>query len=277
MRPVPRDPASTSTHATAIVSTEAELGAGVCVGPYAVIEAGAVVGAGTTVGAHAIITGYATIGRRCQVHFGAVIGHEPQDLAFDGAPSRVVIGDRTVVREYATVHRATKEGQVTAVGEGCYLMTNSHVAHDCRVGNQVIICNSALVAGHVEVGDRAFLSGNTVVHQFSRVGRLVMLSGTSGIGRDVGPFLTVAGRSDIVGFNSVGMRRAGMGGEARRRVKEAYRLLFGASSLDQGLERIQDLGREHDEILAILDFYRPSRRGFSRPPPGHVLTDETDP
>jgi UDP-N-acetylglucosamine acyltransferase len=205
-----------------------------------------------------------------------VIGHEPQDLSFDGAPSRVVIGDRTVVREYATIHRATKEGKATVIGEGCYLMAHSHVAHDCRVGARAILCNSALVAGHCEIGERAFLSGNTVIHQFCRIGQLVMVSGNSGAGRDIGPFLTVAARSDVVGVNVVGMRRAGFDAAARRRVKEAYRALFGAAGLDDGLARVRGIGREHPEIAAILDFYAGSRRGYSRPPAGHAFGESDE-
>jgi UDP-N-acetylglucosamine acyltransferase len=226
--------------------------------------------------AHAVLTGFATIGRECHIHYGAVIGHEPQDLSFDGASTRAVVGDRTIVREYATVHRATREGGATVVGEDCYLMAHSHVAHDCRIGNKAILCNSALVAGHCEVGERAFLSGNTVVHQFCRVGRCVMLSGGSGIGRDIGPFLTVAGRSEVVGFNSVGMRRAGLDAAARHRVKEAYGLLFGAPSLEEGCARIAEMGPDHEETAEILEFFRRTRRGFSRPPAGHILSEAVD-
>lgn len=266
------EPATAITvHPTAVVSRESELGEGVTVGPYAVIEAGAVVGAGTTVMAHAILTGFATVGRQCQIHYGAVIGHEPQDVGFDGAPSRAVIGDRTIVREYATVHRATREDGATVVGEHGFLMAHSHVAHDCRIGSRAVLCNGALVAGHSEVGERAFLSGNTVIHQFCRVGRVVMLSGVSGVGRDIGPYLTVAGRSDVMGFNTVGMRRAGLDSAARQRVKEAYRHFFGAPDMAAGLARVRELGEDHEEIAAILAFYAASRRGFSRPPAGHAL------
>lgn len=271
--PLPGSP----IHPTAVVSAEAELSEGVTVGPYAVVESGSVVGEGTAILAHAILTRYATVGAGCEIHYGAVIGHEPQDLSFDGARSRAVIGDRTVVREYATVHRATREGGATTIGVGCLLMAHSHVAHDCKLGNQVVVCNSALVAGHCEIGDRVFLSGNTVVHQFCRVGRLVMLSGTSGIGRDIGPYLMVAGRSEVVALNTVGMRRAGINSAARTRVKLAYRELFGARTLDLGLLAVAAIGREHEEIGAIHDFFsRPSKRGFSRPKAGHPLGDGGD-
>jgi UDP-N-acetylglucosamine acyltransferase len=261
-------------HATAVVSPKARLGEGVSIGPYAVVEAGAEVGDGTVILAHAVLTGHATLGRGVEVHYGAVIGHEPQDLGFDGATSRARVGDRTVVREHATIHRGTRDDGDTTVGEGCLLMAGAHVGHDCRIGRQVVLCNSALVAGHCEIGSRAFLSGNTVVHQFARVGDLVMLSGASGVGRDVGPYLMVAGRSEVVGLNVVGMRRAGLGSEARARVKEAYRRLFGVPSLEAGLAGLEALDCSHPEIQRIHDFYTASsRRGFSRPPPGHAWTE----
>lgn len=258
-----------------MVSEAAELGEGVAVGPYAIVEAGAVIGDGTTIMAHAVISGHATLGRDCAVHYGAIVGHEPQDLAFRGGTGRLRVGDRTVIREQATLHRATREDRDTVVGDDCYLMGQCHVAHDCQIGDHVIICNSCLIAGHVEVADRAFLSGNSVIHQFSRVGRVVMLSGSSAIGKDVGPFLTVAGRSDVLGFNTVGMRRASLTTDARRRVKDAYHELFAAPSLELGLERVASIG-EQPEIASILAFYRQSRRGFSRPPPGHKLRDVTE-
>src|ERR1051325_120233 len=135
---------------------------GVKIHESAIVEPGAEIGEGTVVMAHAIVTAHATIGRNCRIHHGALVGGEPQDLSFDGSPSRVTIGDGTVVREYATVHRATKPGAATVVGPDCYLMANSHVAHDCVLGERVIVCNGGLVAGHVRIDDRAFISGHVV-------------------------------------------------------------------------------------------------------------------
>lgn len=254
-----------SIHATAVVSPDAELGEGVEIGPYAVVEGGAVVGNGTKIDAHAIIRGATTLGEHCRIHPCAVLGDDPQDLSFDFARTRLVVGDHTVVREHATVHRSTKEGRPTVIGSHVLLMGMSHVAHDCVIGDRVVICNSGLVAGHCEIGPRAFISGNTVVHQFCRVGALVMLSGLSGVGRDVGPFLTVAGRSRIQGVNAVGMRRAGMTAAQRSRVKQAYRLLFGVPDLARGLDLVREAHGGHPEIGEILAFYAASRRGYSRP------------
>ena len=261
--------ATATIHETAAVSPNVELGAGVTVGPYAVIEAGARIGDESNIAAHVVIKGATTLGSHCRVHSGAVLGDDPQDLGFESVPTRLVIGDHTTIREHATVHRSTNPEVPTRIGQNVLLMVNSHVAHDCVVGDHAILCNGALVAGHCSIGQQAFLSGNTVIHQFCRVGDLVMLSGLSGVGRDIGPYLMVAERSDVVGINVVGMRRSGMSPDARKRVKAAYRLLFQLSDLAQGLERIESLGAKHPEVRAILTFYKDSKRGFSRPPADH--------
>jgi UDP-N-acetylglucosamine acyltransferase len=235
-----------------------------------VIEAGAMIGEGTTIDAHAIIRGSTTLGQNCRVHPCAVLGDDPQDLSFRDVPTRLVIGDHAIVREHVTVHRATRPDRPTMIGSHVLLMASCHVAHDCVVEDHAVLCNSSMVAGHCHIGRRAFLSGNTVVHQFCRVGELVMLSGLSGVGRDVGPYLMVAERSRVCGINSVGMRRADMSPAERARVKMAYRVLFGAANLGEGIGAVTTLGVEHPEIATIAAFYRESRRGFSRPQAGHL-------
>ncbi|HMS15477.1 MAG TPA: acyl-ACP--UDP-N-acetylglucosamine O-acyltransferase [Planctomycetota bacterium] len=262
-------PTTSSIHPTAQVSKRAELGEGVVVGAYAVIERGAVLGAGTVIDPHAVIRGAATLGENCRVHPCAIVGDDPQDLGFRDAPTRLLIGDHTVIREHATVHRSTNVERPTTIGAHVLMMASSHVAHDCVVSNHAVICNASLVAGHSHIGERAFLSGNTVIHQFCRVGKLVMLSGLSGVGRDIGPYLLVAGRSVVQGLNVVGMRRAGMTPAQRVRVKEAYRCLFGAPNLAAGIDAVRALGIEHSEIAEIATFYAGSRRGFSRPKASH--------
>jgi UDP-N-acetylglucosamine acyltransferase len=262
---------------SAHVSPDASLGDGVRIGPGAVVEAGARIGDGTSIGPHAVITGFATIGRNCRIGPSTCVGGDPQDLAFQGADTRVEIGDGTTLREFATVHRATRPGGATVVGRDCYLMVSSHVAHDCVLGDRVVVCNCALVAGHVHVGDRAFLSGNTVVHQFSRIGTLAMLGGLSGVGLDVGPFLTVVKRNEVRAINMVGLRRAGFDLDARRRIQTAYRDLFGAASLAEGLGAVRALGPDRPEVEAIVGFFEvPSKRGFCRPPTGHALGDSSE-
>jgi UDP-N-acetylglucosamine acyltransferase len=271
------DPGLTDIDPAAHVSPEATIGEGVRIGPGAVVEAGARIGDGTVVLANAVVTAFATIGKNCRIHQGACVGGDPQDLSFAGGDTRVEVGDGTTIREFATVHRATKPGAATTVGRDCYLMVNSHLAHDCVVGDKVVICNAALVAGHVTIGDRAFISGNTVIHQFSRVGTLAMLGGLSGIGLDLGPYLTAVRRNEVASINVVGMRRAGFDADARRRVQTAYRELFSASTLAAGIVAVRALGVDHPEIRAIVSFYDVrSKRGFCRPPSGHALGDSAE-
>jgi UDP-N-acetylglucosamine acyltransferase len=270
-------PSLTDIDPSAHVSPDATLGEGVRVGPGAVIEAGARIGDGSIVMAHAVVTGWTTLGRNCKVFPSAVIGADPQDLSFQPCESRVEIGDGTTVREFATIHRGGKQGSTTVIGRDCLLMVSSHIAHDCVLGDRVVVCNCALVAGHVHIGDRAFLSGNTVVHQFSRIGSLAMMGGLSGVGLDVGPFLTVVKRNEIRAINMVGLRRAGYDIDSRRRIQTAYRELFGAPSLTDGLGSVRALGEERPEIRTIVDFFEvSSKRGFCRPPSGHALGDSAD-
>lgn len=266
-------------HATAVVDPGATIGLGSSIGPYAVIEAGVQIGEGVVIGPHVVIKSGTELGDECRVHAGAVLGDDPQDLAFDRQlETRLVVQARTVIREHVTIHRATDPARPTRIGQDCLLMAHSHVGHDAHLGSRVILCNSALIAGHVEVQDRAFLSGNTVVHQFCRVGEGVMLSGVSGVNRDVGPYLTVAERSDVVGINTVGLRRAGMNSERRRRVVQAYRALFSAPSLEGGLEAVRALeSSEEPEIRRILDFYQGTKRGYARPRCEHPLAQHAAP
>jgi UDP-N-acetylglucosamine acyltransferase len=204
------------------------------------------------------------MGRDCVVHAGAVLGETPQDLAFKPVPSTVEIGDRCVIREGVTIHRGTAEGSVTRTGNDCYLMANSHLAHNVTLGNQVILANGVLLAGYVEVGDRAFLSGNAVVHQFVRIGRLAMLGGLSGISQDVPPFCTTESGvvNRLAGLNTVGLKRAGIPPETRTALKQAFRILFRS-----GLTRttaVADLRSGPDlppEVEEVLRFVEGSKRG----------------
>lgn len=183
----------TFIHPTACVDPRARIGEGCRIGAFAVVEDGAVLGDGCVVMAHGVVHGHATLGDECVVHPGAVIGGDPQDLSWKEAGQRVVVGRRCVFREGVTIHRSKYPEGTTRIGDDGLFMANSHVAHDCLIGDKVILANSALLAGHVEVGDRALLSGNTAVHQFTRIGKLAMLSGLSGAVQDIAPFLTVAG------------------------------------------------------------------------------------
>jgi len=197
------------------------------VGPYAIIEEHVRIGAGTRVMAHAYLTGYTEIGRDNQIHMGAVLGHEPQDVKFKKSTrSYLRIGDRNIFREYCTVHRATDPETATIIGNDCFLMATAHVGHNCVIGNQVILCNGALVAGYAHVGDRAFLSGCVLIHQFTHVGRLAMFSGGARVSMDVPPFTLAAERNEIHALNMVGLKRAGISAEAIAELKRLFRLFY---------------------------------------------------
>lgn len=249
-------------HPHAVVDSAAQLGRNVRVGPGAIIEAGAIVGDDCEIRANAIITGSTTLGSGNQVGYGAVVGAEPQDLGYKGAPTRVVIGNNNVLREYATVHRGTKEGSETVVGDNNFLMVGVHVAHNCRIGNHVIIVNNVLLAGYVEIQDRAFLGGGSVIHQFTRVGELAIMRGLTRISKDVPPYFAAATTNHVSGLNRVGMKRAGLTPEARRSVQNLYVTLYRS-----GLNTTQAMEKLESEPLTaearkVVEFIRASKRGI---------------
>lgn len=217
-----------SIHPHAYVHPEAKLGPDVEVGAFSYIGPHTEIGGGSRIGPNAVIHPYVRMGEACRVHAGAVIGDVPQDLGFTDQISYVEIGTQCVFREGVTVHRGTKEGTITRVGDRCYFMANSHVAHNCEVGNDVIFANGVLLGGYVKVGDRAFLSGNCVVHQFCHIGRLAMMSGLSAASKDVPPFCVLlnSATNRVAGLNVVGMRRAGLTPDERKQVKQAFKMLY---------------------------------------------------
>jgi UDP-N-acetylglucosamine acyltransferase len=252
-----------TVHPTAIVSTRAHLGTGVEIGPFAVVEEGATLGDGCEIRARAVVRSHTALGNGNRVHEGAVLGGEPQDLAFRGGESGLVIGDRNVIREGVTIHRSTKPGGATIVGSDCYLMAFTHVGHDGRIGDRVIIANGTVLAGHVEIGGGAFVSGLVGVHQFCRIGRLAMVGGCSKVVQDCLPFVISDGHpARARGLNVVGLRRAGVSASQLRTLRQAYRLLL-RSGLARGaaLERMAALADPMvDELVA---FVRGSNRGFA--------------
>ena len=218
---------SAMLHPTAIIHPDARLGSGVSVGPYAVIEGPAQIGDGCTIQAHAIISGHVVMGKNNLIGYGAIIGGEPQDFAFQPAvESTVRIGDGNKIREYCTIHRGTTEGSATVVGHGCFLMAGAHLAHNCQLGDHIIIANNALLAGHVTVGDCVFIGGGCVFHQHIRVGRLAMCQGLSAFSKDLPPFTTGCDLNGIAGLNVVGLRRAGLSSGQRTEIKAAFSLLY---------------------------------------------------
>ena len=253
-------------HATAVVSPQAHIGKNVQIGPYAVIEDHVSIGDGTIIGAHAVIHEWTTIGENCHIFQCASVGEVPQDLKFKGEKSTTVIGDRTSIREFATIHRATGEGEETRIGNDCLLMAYTHVAHNCVVGNNVIMSNAAMIAGHVVVEDRVAIGGMTGVHQFVKIGRNAMVGGASKLVQDVVPYTIVDGRpAKAVGLNTVGISRAGIAPESRRRLKQAYRILYRSGlSLPQAIAVIEQEIPACDEVDHILRFLRNAERGICR-------------
>jgi UDP-N-acetylglucosamine acyltransferase len=252
-------------HATAIVDPEAELGAGVTVGPHAIIGPQVRVGTRTAIGAGVLVERNTVIGEECRIHKGAVLGTDPQDLKFQGEESWLRIGDRTEIREYATLNRGTSESGETVVGDDCLLMAYVHVAHDCRLGNRIIISNATQMAGHVTIDDWAIISGLVAVHQFVRIGRHAFIGGLSRVAQDVAPFCRVSGNPPkIYGLNTVGLERRGFPAESRAALKKAYRMLFHSElNLSQALVRVREELEMKGEVGEFIEFIESSERGVT--------------
>jgi UDP-N-acetylglucosamine acyltransferase len=248
-------------HPTAIIHPKAKLDSTVQVGPSAVIDEGVELGADCVVGPHVYLTGLTTIGVCNQFHAGCVIGDAPQDLKYRGEPTRLRIGDHNVFREHVTVHRSTKMDAETVIGSHNFLMANAHVAHNCIVGDHVILANGALLGGHAEVQDRAFISGNSVVHQFTRVGTLALMQGIAGISKDLPPFTVALRINEMCGLNSVGLRRAGFTIEQRLELKKLYHWLFrGGKNLRSALAEAREKFTSAPAKI-LLDFVAGAKRG----------------
>jgi UDP-N-acetylglucosamine acyltransferase len=249
-------------HPTAVVHKDAEIAADVVIGPYAVIDEKVRLGAGVKIGPHAVVYRYSSLEQGCIVHAHANIGDLPQDIAYKDNVSFVRIGSGTTIREGVTIHRGTKPETVTEVGKNCYLMANSHLAHNVRMGNNVVVANGALLAGYVEVGDRAFISGNCVIHQFIKIGRLAFLGGNSGLSQHVLPFCMAASvhLNVITGLNVIGMRRAGISGADRLIIKRIFSTLF-----ISGLNMTQSVAKLKEDpspyAREFCEFIESSKRG----------------
>ena len=248
-------------HPTAIIHPQAKLDATVQVGPFAVIDAGVELGADCVVGPHVYLTGETKLGAGNRFHAGCVIGDAPQDLKYKGEPTRLRIGGDNVFREHVTIHRSTRPEAETIVGSHNFFMANSHVAHNCAVGDHVILANGALLGGHAVVQDRAFISGNCLVHQFARVGTLALMQGGAAISQDLPPFTIALRDNEICGLNAVGLRRAGFTAEQRLELKRLYHLLFrSGQNLREALaEARKNFSGAPAKVL--LDFVAGAKRG----------------
>jgi len=256
-----------SVHPTAIVSPGAAVDPSCEIGPYAVIGPRVTMGPRNVVGSHAVVDGDTAVGADNRIFPHAAVGTEPQDLKYRGEVTKLVIGDRNVIREFATVHTGTAQGGgVTRVGSGCLLMATSHVAHDVQLGDRCILANCAVLAGHVVTEEGVIFGGLSAVQQFTRIGRLAYVGGLSGVNMDVAPYLMVSGtRAEVVGINLVGLQRAGYTEEQVARIKEAYRIVFRAKlGLQEAVAQVRETMGEHPEIAHYLRFLESSERGLLR-------------
>jgi UDP-N-acetylglucosamine acyltransferase len=251
-------------HATAVVDKKAVIGKGVAIGPYAVIEAGVVLGSNVEVGPYVHIKGDTHVGDNTVICTGAVLGEMPQMVGLKKNIGKLRIGTNNIIREYVTIHTSTEADKCTTIGDNNFFMTCSHIAHDCHVHNNVVICNGTLVAGHVEIMDYAFISGNVVVHQFTRIGRIAMIGGLSRINQDVPPFMMVVGDSKVWGLNIVGLKRRNFSMKDVNDIKKAFTALYRSQHAHKiALEQLRE--SESALIKEIADFVQASTRGICGP------------
>lgn len=265
-----------SIHPTAVVEKGARIGGGTTIGAYAYVGPEVSLGPGCMLHHHATVEGFTVLGAKCEVFPYACVGLKSQDLKYRGGRPGLRVGEGNVFREFCTVHAATNDGEFTVIGDGNYFLAYSHVAHDCRIGNRVIMSNNATLAGHVWVDDFVIVGGMSGVHQFCRLGARAMIGGCSKVEKDVPPFLIGDGQPALIrGLNIVGLQRASFTGEQIARIKAAYKALY-----REGLNRTQALKKleahpeaDSPEIRAFLDFGAKSERGFA-PGPRHPGSEE---
>jgi UDP-N-acetylglucosamine acyltransferase len=254
-------------HPAAVVSPRAELAEGVRIGPYSIIGDRVRIGRDTTLESHVVVEGCTEIGERNRIHSFVSIGSAPQDVGYKGEETRVVIGNGNLIKEFVTINRATtKKDWVTIVGDDNYLMAYAHIAHDCRLGNKIIMSNVATLGGHTVIGDHANLGGLVAVHQFVRIGAYAFVGGKSGVDRDVPPFMIVAGeRARLYGLNRRGLVRHGFSQEAIDGLKRAYRMLWRENrSFADGISRVRQEIPSFPQLEMLLSFFEGSKRGILR-------------
>ncbi|MBI4513199.1 MAG: acyl-ACP--UDP-N-acetylglucosamine O-acyltransferase [Gemmatimonadetes bacterium] len=251
-------------HPTAVLDAQAEFGPGVHIGPYSVIGPNVVIGARTHVEPHVYIARDTQVGEDCVIAKGAVLGTDPQDLKYEGEETKLIVGDRTTIREYATLNRGTRAYGMTCVGSDCLVMAYAHVAHDCVIGDHVILSNAIQMGGHVGIEDWVVIGGLTALHQFVRIGAHAMVGGASRVSKDIPPYTRAAGTPcRLYGLNSVGLQRRGFPEETRRELKRAYRILF-ASDLNIS-QAIATLRQESlpPQVERLVAFVEASERGVT--------------
>ena len=253
-------------HPSSIIDPGSNLGEDITVGPFSVIGRNVKIGRGTVIGSHVLIEANTKIGENCKIFHGASIGGEPQIMNFEDVSSSVEIGDGTVVREYATIHRSGFKDGVTRVGKNCLLMAYSHLGHDCELGDQVVVVNGTGLSGHVIVENQAFISGLVGIHQFVRIGRNAMVGGMAGVNQDVLPFSTVEGTpARLLSVNAVGLKRANFKPNVRAAIKKAFKIISSTDlNTTQAVEKISSEVEMCDEINYLLDFIKNSNRGVTK-------------
>ncbi len=255
-------------HPTAIVDPEAKIGEGVEIGPYSIIENDVHIGEGTRIGPHVVIRQGTTIGKRCQIFQFSSIGEAPQAVAYKGEKTSLIIGDENIVRECVTLHRGTvKGGGKTIIGNRNFFMAYSHVAHDCQIGNQVVLANGATLAGHILIEDHAVIGGLAAVHQFCRIGTHAFVSGVTGVVLDIPPYMLAAGsRAKLFGLNSVGLKRQQFREETIRALKTSYRIIFRSGlTLEKAIKKVEESEIFRiPEVEHLIGFLRQTKRGICR-------------
>lgn len=257
---------SVTIHPTAIVSSQAKLGEEVQVGPGAIIADNVIVGDRTTIGPYSILDGWTTIGKDCRIFANAIIGTECQDLKFHGERSYVTIGDRNIIREFATINRATGEEQSTKVGDDNLIMTYCHVAHNCQIGNHNILANAIAMAGHVTIMDHTNIGGLNALHQHIRIGSYAMIGGHSRVPKDVPPYTMCAGSPlRIAGVNKVGLERKGYTREQLRLIDKGHRILYRSKlNISQALKKLEEEYGQEELLKPLITFVKESERGIAK-------------
>lgn len=252
-----------SIHPSAIIGKNVSIGEGSDIGPHVVIEDGVRIGSGNKIWAGAYICSGTEIGNDNEIHMNAVIGHAPQDLAYNGTPTKIRIGNNNIIREFATIHRGTKENSETVLGDNNFLMAYAHVGHNCQLGNKIVMVNNATLGGYCIVEDGAFISGMVVVHQFCRIGKLAIIGGLSAINQDTPPYTISAGRTTVVcGLNVIGLRRAQVPASTRDEIKRAYKLLYNSGlNTTHAISEIEKMATT-PEVKYFSEFVKQSKRGI---------------
>jgi UDP-N-acetylglucosamine acyltransferase len=254
---------SSNIHPTALIDATAQLGADVEIGAFAIVGPECVVGDECVIAARATLERNVTLGAKVKVGVGSVLGGDPQDLKYKGEHTVVEVGEGTTIREYSTINRGTTQSFKTTVGKNCFLMSYVHLAHDCHVGDGVIISNGTQLAGHVTIDEKAILSGLVAVHQFATIGRYSFIGGCSRVAKDVPPYVRAVGNPiKLFGLNTIGLERNGFPEDVRRELKRAYRLFFKSElNLSQARERAAAELHQYPEIREFLAFFDRSDRG----------------